>query len=109
MFLTNLKTLSDFLDEHIAICSESVRGQYGLVRPGFDRLYWSLRRLRRQRHVQTKDFGGISSLNAISLALARVACDDTEVGASNGKYSSSILAIRIEMPLLGLPMSRGRE
>lgn len=72
-----------------------------------DNSHWDLKRHGvGGRHAQTKDLGGISSLDAVALALPRVACNDTEVCACDGENSSSVVAVGVELALLR-PVSGG--
>ena len=52
------------------------------------------------RDVQSEDFWGISRLDAVSLALSCVTCDDGEICTCDGEDCSAILCVRVEVSLL---------
>lgn len=51
-------------------------------------------------YAQSKDLWRISRLDVKPFSLTRVACDDREVGASNGENRAAVLAVRVELTLL---------
>ena len=53
-----------------------------------------------EKNEQSEDFGCITSLYAVSLALPSIACDDREVCTSNGKDGTAVLGVRVERTLL---------
>lgn len=61
------------------------------------------------RDLQAKDFRSISSLDAVSLALASVPCDDGKVQASDCENSASVLGVWVERVCLWLGRAAGRH
>ena len=50
--------------------------------------------------IQSEDLGGVASLDAVTLALAGVASDDSKVCACDSEDRAAIVSIRIKLPLL---------
>lgn len=88
----HLETLSDFLHEHVSISGESIHGQDCSVRSAISPQSDQDNSGDDQSgNLQSKDLGGISRLDTISLALPGVSCNDAEVRTSNGQYRASVL------------------
>lgn len=99
---THLKPLPDLLHEHVPISREAIDCQHGLVRPAerIRQLLW--RNQRKYGDVQSEDLGRIARLDAVALALASVPGDDSEIFAGDGKDGAAVVAVRIELSLLGV-------
>jgi hypothetical protein len=52
--------------------------------------------------IQSEDLWGIASLDAVTLALAGVAGDDSKVCTCDGEDCAAIFGIRVKLPLLGV-------
>lgn len=50
--------------------------------------------------LQSENFGSVTGLNAVALALSGISCNDTEIQASDGQDSSTIFCVRIKLPHL---------
>ena len=53
-------------------------------------------------NAQTEDFGCVAGLDAIPLALPRIAGNDCEVRAGDGENGATVVGVRVEGALLGL-------
>jgi hypothetical protein len=49
---------------------------------------------------QPENFGGIASLDAVTLALTGVTGDDRKVSTCDGEDCAAIFSVRVELPLL---------
>lgn len=94
-----LESLFDLFHEHITVSSEAIDRKYRPVGPGWERVN-TMRDKWELDDIQSEDFGGVASLDAITFALAGVASNDSKVSACDGKNCAAIFCIRIEGPLL---------
>lgn len=94
-----LESLFDLFYKHIAVSSEAIDRKYRPVGPEEERVN-TMRDNCKADGIQSEDLGGVASLDAITLALAGVASNDSEVCACDGKNCAAIFSIRIEGPLL---------
>ena len=99
----HLQSLFDLLDEHVAIRRKAVHGQHRTIRSDAEKIGGSTDGVdakKERDRVQSEDFGCISRLDAVALALPGISCDNTEIGPCDSQNGSAILCVRVELPLI---------
>ena len=100
---TYLESLLDFLYERIAVRRKAVHGEYSAVSPAGVISQCDDHNggtFQRKLDGQPEHFGGIASLNVITLALAGVTSDNGKVCACDGEDGAAIFGVWVETPLL---------
>lgn len=93
----HLESLLDLFHENITISSEAVDCKYSPVSPERNAL---ARCECIASYIQSEDLGGVASLDAVTLALAGVAGDDSKVSACDSEDRAAIFGIWVKLPLL---------